>query len=87
MLQLGQLGLMQHFAQTQQQNWGMGSMNGMGMRDMVTGMQNMQNMQHRYPVERESESESVSESESERERERARESGGMKGGDIEGGRG
>jgi hypothetical protein len=69
----------------------MGSMNGMGMRDMVTGMQNMQNMQHRYPVERESESESEreseSESESESERERARESGGMKGGDIEGGRG
>ena len=36
MPQLGQLGLMQHFAQTQQKNWGMGSMNGMGMRDMVT---------------------------------------------------
>ena len=37
--------------QTQQQNWGMGSMNGMGMG----GMQNIQNMQHRYPGERERE--------------------------------
>jgi hypothetical protein len=35
---------MQHFALTQQQNWGMGSTNGMGMRGMVTGMQNMQNI-------------------------------------------
>lgn len=38
--------LMQLFAQTQPQNWGMG-MNGMGQ-----GMQNMQNMQHRYPGKR-----------------------------------
>jgi hypothetical protein len=41
--------LMQQFAQTQQENWGMGSMNGVGMG----GMQDMQNMQHRYPGERE----------------------------------
>ena len=35
--QLKQLAqLMQHFAQPQQQNWGMGSMNGMGMRRMVS---------------------------------------------------
>ena len=54
--------LMQQFAQTQQQNWGMGwgtvarpsstthstSMNRMG----IEGMQNMQNMQHRYPGKR-----------------------------------
>lgn len=44
---------MQHFAQMQQQNWGMGCMNGMGMMGMVIGMQNMHNMQHRYPEERE----------------------------------
>jgi hypothetical protein len=68
MPQLQQLGkLMQHFAQTQQQNWGMGSMNEMGMRGMVTGMQNMQ---QRYRGERERERER------ERESDRTQESGG-----------
>jgi hypothetical protein len=45
--------LVQHFAQNQQQNLGMGSMNGMDMGGTVTGMQNMENMQHRYPGEME----------------------------------
>jgi hypothetical protein len=62
----------QQFAQTQQQNWGMGSMNEMSMGDM----QNMQHMQHRYPGERERERG--------RERDRTRDSGGVRGGDIDG---
>ena len=74
--QLGQL--MQHFAQTQQQNLGMVSMNGMGRSGMITGMQNVQNMQHRYPWERERERER------QREKARTRDSGGMEGGDIGG---
>jgi hypothetical protein len=60
--------LMQHFVQTQQQDWGMGCMNGKGMG----GMQNIQNMQHRYPGERESERERERDVTKERERERAR---------------
>jgi hypothetical protein len=61
------------------------------------GMQNMQNMQHRYPGEREREGErerdvtkereSENESESERERDRTRERAGVRGGDIGGYRG
>jgi len=68
----------------------MGSMNGMDMG----GMQNIQNMQHRYPGERErewererdvtSERERKRERESARERDRSRESGGVRGGDIGG---
>ncbi len=50
----------------------------MGMGGIVTGMQNMQHMQHRYPGE----SDRERESERERERDRTRESGGMRDCDI-----
>jgi hypothetical protein len=51
-LQMQRMGqLMRQFVQTQQQNWDMGSMNGMGL----PSMQNTQLMQHRYPGEGERE--------------------------------
>ncbi len=66
--------LMRQFAQTQQQNWDMGSRNGMGL----PSMQNTQLMQHRYPGEGERERER------ERERDLTRESRGVRGGDAGG---